>query len=152
MFTKSEHLSLCQLSRKIKFNSFMRALFSFVYYNKNRALFFAVLWTLLILGACLIPGREVPNIHIPMMDKWVHFVIFAGFSFLWLCTFSTINFAKMILVFVLSVLLGYCVELLQDSGITVGRSFERDDIIADGIGGFLGVVLFYFLHKRFAKN
>jgi len=130
----------------------IRSIFSFFHNNKKRALIFAIIWTMLILGACLIPGREVPNVHIPMMDKWVHFVIFAGFSFLWLCTFSSINFTKMLNIFVLSVALGYSVELLQDSGITAGRSFERDDIIADGIGGFLGVVLFYFCYSRFAKT
>ncbi len=69
----------------------MRQLFSFFTVNKKRALFFAGTWTLLILVACFLPGRDVPDVHIPFMDKWVHFVLFGGFSFLWLCSRRVAN-------------------------------------------------------------
>lgn len=117
--------------------------------SPKRALVLAILWTSGILLACLIPGNEVPDIHIPLIDKWVHFIIFAGFSFLWLSTFISATVVKGVLVFILSVLLGYAVELLQDSGITTGRSYDVYDIVADTIGGVLGVLLF-FLWRRIA--
>jgi VanZ family protein len=115
----------------------------------KRALVLAILWTSGILLACLIPGNEVPDIHIPLIDKWVHFIIFAGFSFLWLSTFISATVVRGVLIFILSVLLGYAVELLQDSGITSGRSYDVYDIVADTIGGALGVLLF-FLCRRIA--
>lgn len=115
--------------------------------SKKVAFTLAIFWTIGILIACLIPGNEVPHVSIPLIDKWVHFIIFAGFSFLWLCTFNQANTRKGILIFILSVLLGYAVELLQDSGITKGRSYDVYDVVADGIGGALGVVLF-FLWRR----
>jgi VanZ family protein len=115
--------------------------------SPKRALVLAMLWTSGILLACLIPGNEVPDIHIPLIDKWVHFIIFAGFSFLWLSTFIPATTVKAVVIFILSVLLGYAVELLQDSGITTGRSYDVYDIVADTIGGALGVLLF-FLWRR----
>lgn len=115
--------------------------------NKKLAVWIAIIWTALILIACLIPGREIPNVHIPLMDKYVHFIIFAGFSFLWLCTRSKPRIATGFWIFIASVALGYLVELLQGSGITYGRSYEEADVLADAIGGLIGVLLF-FLFKR----
>lgn len=115
--------------------------------SQKKALLLAILWTLGILVACLIPGNEVPHVSIPLIDKWVHFIIFAGFSFLWLSTFKHSTTSKGFLIFILSILLGYAVELLQDSGITKGRSYDVYDVVADGIGGALGVVLFFLWRK-----
>jgi VanZ family protein len=133
----------------LRFYKAYTSLMKFSMFSQKRALLLAICWTLGILLACLIPGNEVPDIHIPLADKWVHFIIFAGFSFLWLSTFKYANTAKGVLIFILAVLLGYAVELLQDSGITTGRSYDVYDIVADGIGGILGVVLF-FLWRRAA--
>jgi VanZ family protein len=121
-------------------------------FSRKGALILAIFWTLGIFIACLIPGNEVPNIHIPLIDKWIHFIIFAGFSFLWLKTFKLANAAKGVLIFILSLLLGYTVELLQDSGITTGRSYDVYDIVADGIGGILGVALFFLLRRTKVVN
>ena len=131
---------------------YMKQLFSFFNDNKKRAFLFAIGWTLLILIACLIPGREVPSVHIPMIDKWVHFVIFGGFSFLWLCTRRRPDAQQGLFIFLASVLLGYVVELLQGSGITEGRSYDVYDIVADGIGGLMGVILFFVLLNTLRKT
>lgn len=125
----------------------MKQLFHFFTANKNRAILFATLWTLLILVACIIPGREVPDVHLPLIDKWVHFVLFGGFSFLWLCTRVRPVPATGIMVFLAAVLLGYLVELIQGSGITSGRSYDVYDIVADAVGGLLGVLLFFLLRR-----
>lgn len=116
-------------------------------FSQKKALLLAIFWTLGILLACLIPGNEVPQVSIPFADKWVHFIIFAGFSFLWLSTFKHANTSKGMLIFILSIILGYAVELLQDSGITRGRSYDVYDVVADGIGGVLGVLLFFLWRK-----
>ena len=125
----------------------MKHLFYFFTANKNRAISFAVLWPLVILVTCFVPGREVPNIRIPFIDKWVHFVLFGGFSFLWLCTRSRPAFRTGLVVFLASVALGYGVELIQGSGITSGRSYDLYDVYADSVGGLLGVLLFFLLRR-----
>ena len=120
--------------------------------SKKRTRLLAILWTLLILVACLIPGREVPNVHIPLADKWVHFIIFAGFSFLWLSVFDKAKMLHGLLIFLLSVSLGYAVELLQGSGITSGRSYDLYDVLADAIGGALGVLLFFLMRRQISRT
>jgi len=130
----------------------MKAFFSFFIKSKPRAYTFAILWTSFIFFACLIPGRDVPNVSFPLADKWVHFIIFGGFSFLWLSTSKTTNAGKRILIFLLAVLTGYIVELLQGSGITSGRSYDLWDVVADSIGGALGVGLFYLLSRNYYKK
>lgn len=127
----------------------MKSLFKLITRNKFRTRILAGLWTLMIFIACLIPGRDVPSVNFPLMDKWVHFVIFGGFSFLWLATFQRTDLMKRIAFFLLAVLFGYVVELLQGSGITSGRSYDMWDVLADGIGGALGVILFCFLERRY---
>jgi VanZ family protein len=126
----------------------------FIRYQQNRKLAFhvALFWTILIVAACLIPGNEVPNVHIPFADKWVHFLIFAGFAFLWLCTVTRPGFRAGIIVFLSAVVLGIAVELLQGSGITYGRSCEFMDAVADTVGGFLGVILYFLLNKITPAN
>lgn len=125
----------------------MKQIFFFFTANKNRAILFAVLWTLLILVACFIPGREVPDVRIPFIDKWVHFVLFGGFSFLWLCTRKRPVPGTGLVVLLASIALGYGVELIQGSGFTSGRSYDMYDVYADSVGGLLGVLLF-FLWRR----
>ena len=49
-----------------------------------RAHFLAIVWTLGILAACTIPGSNLPKINIVSFDKAAHFVVFAGFGWLWM--------------------------------------------------------------------
>lgn len=44
----------------------------------------ALAWTLAILAACSIPGRDIPSVGLMQFDKVVHFCMFAGFGGLWL--------------------------------------------------------------------
>lgn len=130
----------------------MKSLFQFL--RKNRALTFWLLfvWTLIIFVGCFIPSSELPKVKIVMIDKWVHFVFFAGFSFLLMCYMRKVQTFHFFLAFFLAVLLGYLVELIQDSGLVKGRYFEWEDVLADGIGGFIGVLLFYLLEKKYSLD
>ncbi len=120
--------------------------------DKKWAVCIAIIWTALILFACFIPSDNIPKVNVPLMDKWVHFVIFAGFSFLWLCVWQNANAGPLIIIFVLSVALGYSVELIQGSNLVRGRSYETNDVIADAIGGALGCVLYKLFNKKLATK
>ena len=139
------------LSLPIEFVLSMKAIFQFFIRSKTRALIFAIVWTLIIFTACLIPSRDVPEVDLPLIDKWVHFVIFGGFSFLWLATFREVNVQKCFVIFLCSVAVGYVVELLQGSGITTGRSYDLMDVVADAVGGALGAIVFYGMDKIYVK-
>jgi VanZ family protein len=129
-------------------NSILKKVFLALFHRPKLVAFIAGFWTLLIFIACLIPGKEVPSVNIPLIDKWVHFVIFAGFTYLWLSAKQALDKRQGLIWFLWSGVLGLAVECLQGSGITTGRSFELLDIVADLIGGGLGVLLYFTLLKR----
>lgn len=136
--------------------SLLQRIFSNNPIYKKRARLLAILWTLLIFIACFIPSSEVPDVRIPLIDKWVHFVLFGVFSFLWLCASTTRTRRYTLLVLVISCLFGWMVELLQGWLTFLGRSMDGMDVLADSIGGALGVVVFYILagimHRRANKH
>lgn len=109
---------------------------------KKRARFLAVLWTLLIFVGCLMPAKNVPHVQVPLADKWVHFIFFGGFSFLWLCTRPSARLVNLCLVLALAVAYGTVIEVLQGVFTSLGRSSEVMDLVADSIGGVLGVLVF----------
>lgn len=125
----------------------MKIFFLFFYGHKKRTALFASLWTLMILVACLIPGDEIPDVKVPLIDKWVHFAIFGGFSFLWMSVCRRPTLRNAFYMALLATALGYAVELLQGSGITRGRSYDLYDLLADSIGGILGLAVFFLLKK-----
>jgi hypothetical protein len=44
----------------------------------------AAAWTLGILAACSIPGRDLPELDVVQIDKLAHAALFAGFGWLWM--------------------------------------------------------------------
>lgn len=52
--------------------------------DRLRARLLAVGWTLGILTACTIPGTALPSTTLWDFDKAIHFLLFAGFGWLWL--------------------------------------------------------------------
>ena len=109
---------------------------------KKRARNLTIVWTLLIFILCFIPGNEFPEVNIPMADKWVHFVLFAVFSFLWLCAKPSGTAISLLIAFVAGALLGWMVEELQGLLVSLGRSKSVQDIYADMLGSAIGVALF----------
>lgn len=126
--------------------------FKYLQSNKSKAVLIAIVWTALILLACFIPGSSIPKVDIPLIDKWVHFLIFAIFTFLWYFVANKTSIKNSIILICAATLLGYVVEIIQGSGIVVNRSYETNDIIADSIGGIIGVVLFLIFHHKFSKK
>ena len=101
-----------------------------------------MLWTLLIFIGCFMPGKEIPKVDVPFIDKWVHLVLFGGFTFLWLCARPVINSRSLLVLFLISVALGSFIELMQGLLVFLGRSMELMDAVADSVGGLLGIWLF----------
>src|SRR5690606_20853954 len=110
---------------------------------KKRARWAAISWTLLIFVLCFLPGREIPDVHIPLADKWVHFVLFGIFSFLWLCSYPGKTLLFSLFILGLSIGTGWLVEVIQGQLTFLGRSRENMDILADSIGGLLGVLVYH---------
>ena len=130
----------------------MNQLFSGDPIYKKRARIGATLWTLLIFILCFIPAREVPDLDIPLADKWVHFILFGVFSFLWLLSIKEFRLHHLVIVLICSIVLGWLVEYIQGALTFLGRSQDNMDTLADGIGGLLGVVVFWLLSFRYRRD
>jgi VanZ family protein len=112
---------------------------------KKQARSIAILWTLLIFLGCFLPAREIPKVDVPLADKWVHFLLFGGFTFLWLLARPTRSLAGYLTILALGIALGVLVEVLQGMLAFLGRASEWLDAVADSIGALLGVALFAVL-------
>ncbi len=111
----------------------------------------AILWTLLIFIVCFLPAREIPEVDVPLADKWVHFILFGTYAFLWLLSVKQPSTKSWIVVFISAVLVGWLVEVLQGALSFLGRSQDNMDIVADAIGGFLGVAVFALIIRQKGK-
>ena len=119
---------------------------------KRRARLGAILWTLLIFFLCFIPAGDVPEVKLPLIDKWVHFILFGVFAFLWLLSTRNFRLIHLIIVLVCAIALGWLVEVLQGQLTFLGRSRDNMDALADSVGGLLGVIIFYLFHTLTTKR
>lgn len=96
-----------------------------------------LLWTLLILTACLMPPSGMPKTpFIPGLDKIVHIVLFAIWSFL----LAGYTRSTALMVLLTGFALGTGIEFLQEA-LAMGRSFEWWDVAADVSGVVLGYLV-----------
>jgi len=83
------------------------------------------------------------------IDKVVHFIFYAVLSFLLLYGMRKNNasFNGTLWAFLLAIIFGVLIELIQGNFIT-NRNFDYYDIIANIIGSSAGVILFKILKKQ----
>lgn len=107
---------------------------------------------MLILVACLTPAADIPQVDIPLIDKWTHIVLFGVFSFLWLCARPLLTTPWVTGLFIISVTFGAFIEMLQGTLTFLGRSMELMDGVADAIGGAVGIGIFLLLARLAARK
>lgn len=117
---------------------------------KYRAKIPATGWTLLIFILCFLPGNELPDVQVPFIDKWAHIILFAVFAFLWLCVSPSRHPIHLLVIFSISVFVGWLVEYIQGH-YAIGRTQDNMDTLADAVGGLCGVLIFYIL-SAYAEN
>ncbi len=110
----------------------------------------AILWTLLIFFLCFIPGKDLPHLNIPLVDKWTHMVLFGMFTIFWHNTARSNSFGLKLILLIIATFLGWLVEYVQGHYVQ-GRSQDNMDTLADAIGGLIGIILFT-LYVRFNKS
>lgn len=120
---------------------------------------YTVSWLLIvaILVACFIPVPETPMDDVPLMDKWVHIVMyFVLSSSLWieyLRSHTHINYRKLSLgTMLLPILMSGLIELLQ-AYCTTTRSGDWMDFLANSLGVALAAITgFAWYRHRFLKR
>lgn len=112
----------------------------------------ALLWTIFILVASLLPKESVPKpswTDFANFDKVSHLISYALLVFLWAMVFSKkvskIKAAR--IAFYGGISLGILMEMAQWQ-MNTGRYFEVLDIIANIIGSIIGLIAFYKIIKH----
>lgn len=131
-------------------------LFNIFCFGKMRYLWLPLVWALIILALCGMPGKDIPHIsflEILSFDKWVHAGIFFVLVLLMIRGFSRQFPAwpqKAIIFFTLLFAIGYggALELMQ-AAVFVERSADLYDFIANASGAVLGVLLYRKLARKF---
>lgn len=103
----------------------------FNFFAKNS--WIAIVWTLVILAVCTLPGKNVPNPPFPNFDKLVHLGMFVIWSVLWLLSHP----AKGKLIIILGMAYGLGIEFYQQI-LPFDRTFDWWDALADSVGVLLG--------------
>jgi VanZ family protein len=110
----------------------------------------AIAWTLLIVAACSIPGRDLPNLDIDWIDKAAHFVMFAVLAWLWLEVGSGSLVVRCGLIVTAGSLFGVLIEFYQGL-----LPWERTPDILDAVAnsaGLIGGTLAFAARARFISR
>jgi VanZ family protein len=116
----------------------------------------ALLWAVLILIVCSIPGNELPDIsswNFPGMDKAVHVFLYFIFTILLVKGFrqqsSFRKLQKHFFIFAIAtgIAYGLLIEIFQQT-LLVGRSAEINDVLANTGGTALGIIYSLLFRPR----
>lgn len=107
----------------------------------------AILWTLLILAACSIPGKDIPSINIVSFDKFAHFGVFAGYGWLWMWALRGTLHRRMKWVLVSGFAYAIFTEIYQ--GVL---PFEREPDPLDALANIAGLVTAVLLYRALQKR
>jgi VanZ family protein len=112
-------------------------------------------WTTLIGILCLVKSGDLPSLHLPGADKYVHFTFHFIFTLLW-ATYASQNqedhkIKNSLKVVGFSLLYGILIEFLQEI-FTTTRHADILDVLANLTGALTAFLVFVMLKATFAKN
>ncbi|TGV00900.1 VanZ family protein [Flavivirga rizhaonensis] len=114
-----------------------------------------IIYSLALITVSLIKLNNVPDIGISFGDKIFHFFAYFVLTILWFYTFLYAFKLKskkaIVFAVVLSVFFGIIIEVLQGS-ITVSRSLDVYDAVANTLGALLASVVMWFKSNLSVKN
>ena len=128
----------------------MTDLFSEFSPYKGKARFVAILWTLLIFFLCFLPGKDIPDVNIPFIDKWVHLLLFGMLTLIWHLSQPIRNIKFAFILLVAAIFQGWIVEYIQGH-FTQGRTQDNMDTLADTTGAIIGIIMFYVFSVSHVK-
>ena len=124
----------------------------------------SLIWAILILVLCGIPGGSLPRgpiFNIPNLDKFVHAGLYFPLAFFLGAEFdlskkNILRLAGALLTMLIVALYGGLIEFLQKT-IFINRTADIVDFLADVIGGLAGLTVYYlffrpFFHRLSARN
>lgn len=117
----------------------------------SRAYIPAIGWTLLIASSSLLPSSTFKKFTFNSffeIDKLIHFILYLVFVLLWsLIAEKAMSSLQKFWLAVVSIAFGVAIELLQ-STMAMGRSYEINDIMANSVGCFIGILIIPFVRRK----
>ncbi len=107
-------------------------------------------WLIVLLFAMLTPGDQFPEVdYFSLQDKLIHVICFAVLSFIWAGVrepiFRDSSKGRRLNFLIFGLLLGILLEAAQTQ--VPNRTFDLYDILANIIGGSLGILTFLNISK-----
>ena len=122
---------------------------------KKTLLGLAIGWTVLIAVLCLVKFTDLPSLGVSGGDKYVHFTLHFVFTLLWgLYAWNKQNemgLNKIAIIIVISICYGILIEILQET-FTTTRHADIFDVLANGTGATMALVVFVLIKKRKTAN
>ena len=115
-------------------------------------IFLTIVYVGCIIALSLLPPKDLPHIKLFWQaDKIIHFLMYFNFSliFNWGIK-SELNYNRFYLVVPVTIGWGVLMEILQ-LAMHVGRSFSYLDMLANSVGVFTGLVVYFRLSRKFAS-
>ena len=109
--------------------------------------FLAILWTLGILAACSIPGKDLPDINVVSFDKFAHFGVFAGFGWLWMRALQGPLSHRTKCVLAAGLAYAALTEIYQGL-LPFDRTPDPIDALANTLGLLTAVLIYRLLHRK----
>ncbi|MGB1248468.1 MAG: VanZ family protein [Chitinophagales bacterium] len=109
----------------------------------------AIVLSILVVIVSLLPKQELPSTSVFQADKLVHFSMYFVLSILYFKGFFEGKSVSFLTPIVIAFCLSFAVEIMQHY-CTTTRSFDKFDILANGIGcffAFLGIK-YIFNHSK----
>jgi VanZ family protein len=106
----------------------------------------AILWTIIIIILCSLPGKDLPSVDILNFDKVAHFGVMWLWAILWMWDKPS---HSLIFIAILGGVFGTAIEFYQER-LPWERSFDWFDALADFIGACLGA-LTWWIGSKFMK-
>jgi VanZ family protein len=116
----------------------------------------AMLWALIILILCGMPGKDIPHIsflELLSFDKFVHAGIFFVLTlltvrgFLMQTKYDALKNSPKLIAATICIAYGGALEIMQGT-ICEGRSTDIFDFIANSVGCMLGIGLYEWMEKK----
>ena len=121
---------------------------SFLKYN-----LLSILWALLILVLCLMPGKDLPSVDIVDFDKIVHFGVYVVLALAmyygWKkqSSFAVLHHNTILKILIITSTYGFAVEIMQEL-FTSDRHFDIFDALANSTGAVAGSLMGAFVKNK----
>lgn len=118
---------------------------------RHWALVLASTWTLIMLTAFSVPGRDLPQVDVFSADKIVHFCLFVGFGILWMHALSPHLRRTAFWVLGTGLVFAVGTEFYQQM-LPLNRTFDPGDILANAGGLTFATYVYHTWRTRRAKT